>query len=113
MRSKAVCNKRNNSKTHPKWILALGILLSSLSAWGQGMTQGIMSPPANVRPPGLEHVGIEQRLNQQVPLDLAFRNETGKAVHLRDYFGQKPVILNLVYYKCPMLCGEVMSGLKR
>jgi protein SCO1/2 len=108
-----VCNKRNNSKTHPKWILALGILLSSLSAWGQGMTQGIMSPPANVRPPGLEHVGIEQRLNQQVPLDLAFRDETGKAVHLRDYFGQKPVILNLVYYKCPMLCSEVMSGLTR
>jgi protein SCO1/2 len=72
-----------------------------------------MSPPANVRPPGLEHVGIEQRLNSQVPLDLAFRDETGKAVHLSDYFGQKPVILNLVYYKCPMLCGEVMSGLAR
>lgn len=101
----------NNSKM--AWFLALGILLLSLPAWGQGMTQGIMSPPANVRPPGLEHVGIEQRLNQQVPLDLVFRDETGKAVHLSDYFGQKPVILNLVYYKCPMLCSEVMSGLTR
>ena len=50
-------------------------------------------------------------LNQQVPLDLAFRDETGKAVHLSDYFGKKPVILNLVYYKCPMLCSQVLSGL--
>ncbi len=102
----------NNSK-RLSWFLVFGILLLSLPAWGQGMTQGIMSPPANVRPPGLEHVGIEQRLNAQVPLDLAFRDETGKAVHLSDYFGQKPVILNLVYYKCPMLCSEVMSGLAR
>jgi len=98
---------------YPSWFLVLGILFLSFPAWGQGMTQGIMSPPANFRPPGLEHVGIEQRLNQQVPLDLAFRDETGKAVHLGDYFGQRPVILNLVYYKCPMLCSEVMSGLTR
>jgi protein SCO1 len=102
---------------YPKWFFALGILLLSFPAWSQDMnqpvTQGIMSPPASVRPPGLEHVGIEQRLNQQIPLDLAFRDETGKAVHLSDYFGQKPVILNLVYYKCPMLCSEVMSGLTR
>jgi protein SCO1/2 len=113
MRAKAVRSEWNNSKGCPKWLAALGLLFLSLPAWSQGMTQGIMSPPANVRPPGLEHVGIEQRLNQQVPLDLAFRDETGKAVHLRDYFGQKPAILNLVYYKCPMLCGEVMSGLTR
>ena len=103
----------HNSKMYPSWFLVLGILFLSFPAWGQGMTQGIMSPPANFRPPGLEHVGIEQRLNQQVPLDLAFRDETGKAVHLGDYFGQRPVILNLVYYKCPMLCSEVMSGLTR
>src|ERR1039458_5163196 len=113
MRSRTVRSDWHNSKMYPRWFLALGVLFLSLPAWGQGMTQGIMSPPANVRPPGLEHVGIEQRLNQQVPLDLAFRDETGKAVHLRDYFGQKPVILNLVYYKCPMLCSEVMSGLTR
>src|SRR5690348_14539028 len=75
------------------------------------VTRGIMTPPANVRPPGLENVGMEQRLNQQIPLDLPFRDEAGKAVHLGDYFGKKPVILNLVYYKCPMLCGEVLSGL--
>jgi len=76
------------------------------------MTQGILSPPANVRPPGLKNVGIEQRLNEQIPPDLAFRDETGKPVHLADYFGKKPMILNLVYYQCPMLCGEVLSGLE-
>ena len=70
-----------------------------------------MSPPANVRPPGLKHVGIEQRLNEQVPADLTFRDESGNQVRLGDYFGKRPLILNLVYYKCPMLCGEVLAGL--
>jgi protein SCO1/2 len=87
------------------------LLLAALPALGQGMTQGIMSPPANVRPPGLKNVGIEQKLDAQVPLDLAFRDETGKPVRLSDYFGRKPVVLNLVYYQCPMLCSEVLAGL--
>lgn len=87
-------------------------ILMSFPAFGQGMTQGIMSPPANVRPPGLRNVGIEQHLNEQIPPTLMFRDETGKAVQLGDYFGKKPMILNLVYYQCPMLCGEVLSGLE-
>jgi protein SCO1 len=81
-------------------------------AWGQGMTQSILSPPANVRPPGLKNVGIEQRLNEQIPPSLTFRDETGKSVQLGDYFGKRPMILNLVYYQCPMLCGEVLTGLE-
>jgi protein SCO1/2 len=52
-------------------------------------------------------------LNEQVPLDLTFRDETGKNVQLRDYFGEKPVILSLVYYECPMLCSLVLNGLLR
>ena len=88
------------------------ILCTTLSAFGQRMTQGILSPPANVRPPGLKNVGIEQRLNEQIPPGLGFRDETGKPVHMTDYFGKKPMILNLVYYQCPMLCGEVLSGLE-
>ncbi|MGA8313178.1 MAG: SCO family protein [Terriglobales bacterium] len=87
-------------------------ILMSLPAFGQGMTQGMMSPPANVRPPGLKNVGIEQHLDEQIPPDLTFRDETGKPVRLGDYFGKRPVILNLVYYQCPMLCGEVLSGLE-
>jgi protein SCO1/2 len=93
--------------------LAAFVILTtaSMAAFGQGMTKGIMSPPANVRPPGLKNVGIEQHLDEQIPPELAFRDESGKAVRLGDYFGKKPMILNLVYYKCPMLCGEVLSGL--
>jgi protein SCO1/2 len=86
------------------------LLLISL-AWGQGMTQGVMSPPANVRPPYLTNVGIEQHLDGQIPPDLAFVDDTGRAVKLGDYFGKKPLILNLVYYNCPMLCGEELAGL--
>ena len=70
-----------------------------------------MAPPANQRPPGLANVGIEQHLNEQIPPDLTFRDESGKTVRLGDYFGKRPMILNLVYYNCPMLCGEVLSGL--
>lgn len=87
-------------------------LLLAASAFGQGMTSGIMSPPANVRPPGLKNVGIQQNLNQQIPADLSFTDDLGRPVRLSDYFGKKPLILNLVYYSCPMLCGEVLSGLE-
>jgi protein SCO1/2 len=90
--------------------LAAAMLLTA-SAFGQGMTNGILSPPANVRPPGLKNVGIQQNLNQQIPPDLAFTDDLGGHVQLRDYFGKRPLVLNLVYYNCPMLCGEVLSGL--
>ena len=68
-------------------------------------------PASQVAPADLANVGIDQRLNQQVPLDLEFKDETGKTVKLGDYFQSgKPVILNLVYYTCPMLCGEELIG---
>ncbi len=70
-----------------------------------------MSPPSNVRPPYLQNVGIEQHLNGQVPPDLTFVDDTGRTVKLGDYFGKKPLILNLVYYNCTMLCGEALAGL--
>jgi protein SCO1/2 len=92
--------------------LVLSIIAFQPSALGQGMTTGIMSPPANVRPPGLKNVGIEQHLNEQIPPQLTFHDENGNQVQLADYFGKKPMILNLVYYQCPMLCGEVLSGLE-
>ena len=88
------------------------MLALTAAAWGQGMSKGILSPPANVRPPGLKNVGIEQHLDEQIPPDLTFRDDTGKTVRIGEYFGQRPMILNLVYYNCPMLCSEVMSGLE-
>lgn len=90
------------------------MLALTASLWAQRgpMSGGIMSPPANMRPPGLEFVGIEQHLNGEVPANLEFRDELGNTVKLGDYFGQgRPVILNLGYYQCPMLCGELLQGL--
>jgi protein SCO1/2 len=103
---------RRHSMVRSVAAAVLGVVLLAATAFGQGMTQGIMSPPANMRPPGLKNVGIEQHLNDQIPSDLIFRDEAGKSVRLGDYFGGKPLILNLVYYQCPMLCGEVLSGLE-
>src|SRR4051812_30945687 len=62
-------------------------------------------------PKVLQGVGFDQRLNEQVPLDLPFVDETGQAVRLGDYFGQRPVILVLAYYQCPRLCTLVLNGL--
>jgi protein SCO1/2 len=100
--------KKNNSISVVRLLFVLALLASS--AWGQ-MNNGVMSPPANTRPPRLENVGIEQHLDAQVPRDLAFRDDTGATVKLGDYFGHKPLILNLVYYNCTMLCGEALAGL--
>jgi protein SCO1/2 len=61
----------------------------------------------------LAKVGFTQNLNAQVPLDLSFRDENGKPVHLGDYMTDKPVILSLVYFECPMLCTESLNGLVR
>jgi len=101
---------KRNSIPLAATLLAI-LSLASTQAWSQGMTQGIMSPPANARPPYLTNVGIEQHLDAQIPADLNFTDDTGRAVKLGDYFGKKPLILNLVYYNCPMLCGETLAGL--
>jgi protein SCO1 len=104
-----VSGKRNNSIFWIRVLLAVA-LLAAASALGQ-INSGVMSPPANTRPPLLQNVGIEQHLDAQVPPDLTFRDEAGKSVRLGDYFGRKPLILNLVYYNCTMLCGEALAGL--
>lgn len=63
-------------------------------------------------PPALREVKIEQRLNEQVPLDLQFKDETGRTVQLSEYINNsKPVILSLVFYQCPMLCNQILNGL--
>ncbi len=62
-------------------------------------------------PPALRNVGFDPQLNAQIPLDLAFHDEAGRGVRLRDYAGTKPVVLALVYYGCPMLCNQVEESL--
>jgi protein SCO1/2 len=71
----------------------------------------VFSQPASMRPPVLKDVGIDQLLNNQVPLDLEFKDETGRTVRLAEYFKDKPIVLSLVYYDCPQLCTQVLAGL--
>src|SRR5262249_32841326 len=67
----------------------------------------------NQLPATLQNVGIEQRLNDQIPLDLRFTDEEGQDTELGRYFGQRPVVLTLVYYQCPMLCTQILNGVER
>jgi protein SCO1/2 len=88
----------------------LVVLLSTLPA----LVEAQMGPPAPPQPakPGiLQEIGFDQKLGDPLPLDAVFRDETGKAVRLGDYFGKKPVVLSLVYYKCAMLCTLSLNGL--
>jgi protein SCO1/2 len=66
---------------------------------------------ANVRPGILKNVGIDQRIGQQLPLDLPFRDETGRDVTIGESFHGRPVVLALAYYECPMLCTQVLNGM--
>ena len=102
--------------------LCLVLLLAATSAVAQIPKQpGPSSPlygarpeagnPSSGLPKALSNVGLEQKLDQQLPLDLVFRDESGQEVKLGQYFGQKPVVLALVYYDCPMLCTQVLNGM--
>jgi protein SCO1/2 len=90
--------------------LVLALLAHPLKAAAQftDPTQGI-----GVRPELLKEVGVDQKLNDEIPLNLAFRDEHGNPVELAQFFAGKPVILTLVYYNCPMLCTQVLNGLDR
>ena len=87
---------------------------SSLATLGMTLLLAVRLFAANsATPPQLPgEVSFQQKLNAQLPLDLMFRDESGKIVRLRDYFNHgKPVILNFMYYRCPMLCPMVMEGI--
>ena len=86
----------------------------------QSSLQGVDSPEippysskSTVLPPILKGINFEQRLGAQIPLDATFQDENGKTVQLGSYFGKKPVVLILAYYRCPMLCTLVMDGAAR
>jgi protein SCO1/2 len=97
------------------------LAVAASAAFGQ---PGQPAPPLSSRtlqdsdlktqlPDGLKGVGIDQKLDQRVPLELMFKDEFGNPVPLSKYFeSKKPVILALVYYRCPMLCTQILSGLE-
>jgi len=101
-----------------RWAAAPALVLALASnAWAQpprftGADVG--GPPAGTSselvPDILEKVGIDQKLNAQLPLDAVFRDESGRQVRLGNFFGKRPVVLSLVYYECPMLCTQVLNG---
>jgi protein SCO1/2 len=72
---------------------------------------GGQDPGASVNPSA--GIGIDQRLNEPVPLGAVFRDEAGRVVRLGDCLAGRPAVLVLVYYRCPMLCNEVLDGLLR
>jgi protein SCO1 len=79
------------------------------SVGGMGPNAGIPSNSSTL-PNILKGVGFEQRIGTQIPLNATFTDETGKTVQLSNYFGKVPVVLIMAYYRCPVLCSEVMSG---
>ena len=92
--------------------MAAAMLAAAMPAHAQPLRPGSEEPgdPAKSKPGLLKQVGIDQRLNEQVPLDLMFKDETGRDVRLGEFFGKRPVVLALVYYECPMLCTQVLNG---
>jgi protein SCO1 len=97
------------------------LLATALAAFAQPgqpapAQQSFSMQDSSLRPavPGaLKGVGIDQRLDAQVPLNLTFTDEAGRALPLSTYFAsKKPVLFTLVYYRCPMLCSEILNGLE-
>lgn len=92
--------------------LALALALA-FSGELRATAQGTPPEAAPLPAPPLKDIGFDQKLGDVVPLDLPFRDEAGKTVFLRDYLGKRPVVLSLVYFDCPMLCGMTTDGLVR
>ncbi len=90
--------------------MAAAVLSLALPSAAQLASDPMQS--AGVRPELLKQVSIDQKLNQSIPLNLTFRDENGAPVQLAQFFGQKPVILTLVYYNCPNLCTQVLNGVE-
>ena len=88
-------------------------LLALLLAVAASVCPAQTDNPSNASqlPAALQGVGIDQRLGESLPLDVVLRDELGREVQLGDYFGDRPVILALVYYECPMLCTLELNGL--
>jgi len=96
-------------KRFPQFAVTCLLLLAACSLRAQTIPNNV-GPSAATLPPGLKDVGFEPPLNAKMPLDVPFRDEAGRNIQLREYFGQKPVVLAFVYYGCPMLCDQVQQG---
>ena len=75
------------------------------------LTCGVGAQPLDLQL--LDKIGLDQNLNAQIPLDLSFTDEKGRTVAIGDFLGERPALLTLVYYECPMLCTQILNGLTR
>lgn len=95
------------------WNLATVLaLVALLAGTAPILAEGGLVDPSQM-PGALKEVSIDQRIGENLPLDAPFVDEMGRQVTLGDYFGEKPVVLALVYYDCPMLCSLIMNGLSK
>src|SRR5678815_1221154 len=118
-----ISNNFRWQRTVTKNFLAITVCVLSIfvNVMGQAGPPGPSSPlygarpesgtTSNGLPTALKDVKIEQKLNQQLPLDLQFNDENGTPVKLGQFFHEKPVVISLVYYDCPMLCTQVLNGM--
>lgn len=90
--------------------LIAGLCLFAAAAGGARAQNGT-SPQVVTSDLVVKNVGIDQKLNQQLPLDTPFVDESGRNVRLGDYFGKRPVVLTIVYYDCPQLCNLTLNGM--
>lgn len=88
-------------------------MTAGLTLGAASLCMSVPSAAQVMTSPDPPKVEIVQKLDNQVPMDLTFTDEAGKAVALRDLAQGKPIVLALVYYECPMLCGEIMQGMLR
>lgn len=120
-RSFAVHTKRSIALLFVAGFCAFAMQSWSGATYAQSGPPGPSSPLYGARPElgssttglptALRDVKIEQKLDQQLPLDLVFKDESGQPVKLGQYFEHRPVVLSLVYYDCPMLCTQVLNGM--
>lgn len=90
----------------PRFVsVILAVVVVVTASWAQ------MVDPTRAAARAFTEVGIDQKLNEQIPLDLKFTDERGNIVELGKYFHSKPVIISLVYYRCPMLCTQILNGM--
>lgn len=107
-----------SSQRRPGWLYVLlalaGFGLLAAWVWRAPTPHQVAAPAADQEPTGpLSAVAFEQRLEAQLPLELSFRDEAGRAVRLADFFGRGPVILSLNYFECPNLCPIQLQALAR
>lgn len=107
--------RRTRDRLRPGlWAAGMAFCLSLALLPARGMAQAQVAPPLVNRAELVQQIGFDQHPGAAIPLDLPFLDEHGQSVELQQYFRKsQPVLLMLVYYRCPMLCDQIMNGVTR